>query len=77
MTLNLIGLSLNSIVRITIPRLNLNILQSTIVTHSLSCLTNFGMACDGPVLFLSKFLIIFNFIINFNFFKVENIKKHF
>ncbi|KAF7626125.1 G_PROTEIN_RECEP_F1_2 domain-containing protein [Meloidogyne graminicola] len=36
MVLNLIGHSMNSIARMTVPRLDLDITQSTIVTHSLS-----------------------------------------
>uniref|UniRef100_A0A1I8B6P2 WS_DGAT_C domain-containing protein n=1 Tax=Meloidogyne hapla TaxID=6305 RepID=A0A1I8B6P2_MELHA len=54
MAFNLIGHSMNSIARMTVPRLDLDITQSTIVTHSLSCLTNFVMASNGPILYLSN-----------------------
>nr|CAD2186251.1 unnamed protein product [Meloidogyne enterolobii] len=54
MAFNLVGHSMNSIARMTVPRLDLDITQSTIVTHSLSCLTNFVMASDGPILYLSN-----------------------
>uniref|UniRef100_A0A1I8B0X3 G_PROTEIN_RECEP_F1_2 domain-containing protein n=1 Tax=Meloidogyne hapla TaxID=6305 RepID=A0A1I8B0X3_MELHA len=52
MILNLIGFSMNSIVRLIVPRFELNVTQRTILIHSLSCLTNLVMASNAPILFI-------------------------
>nr|CAD2193349.1 unnamed protein product [Meloidogyne enterolobii] len=49
--LNLIGLSMNSIIRLTIPHLNFNVTQRALAIHGLSCLTNFVMSTNAPILF--------------------------
>ncbi|CAK5083052.1 unnamed protein product [Meloidogyne enterolobii] len=58
MILNLIGFSMNSIVRLTVPRFELDVTQRTILIHALSCLTNLVMASNAPILFIFKFFIL-------------------
>jgi len=55
MILNLIGFSMNSIVRLIVPRFELDVTQRTILIHALSCLTNLVMASNAPILFIFKF----------------------
>ncbi|CAK5090500.1 unnamed protein product [Meloidogyne enterolobii] len=61
MFFNFVGLSMNSILRLTLPRLNLNITQRAIAMHSLSCLTVTVMSSNAPILFIHKFVL--NYII--------------
>uniref|UniRef100_A0A915MME4 G-protein coupled receptors family 1 profile domain-containing protein n=1 Tax=Meloidogyne javanica TaxID=6303 RepID=A0A915MME4_MELJA len=69
MILNLIGFSMNSIVRLIVPRFELDVTQRTILIHALSCLTNLVMASNAPILF------IFNQDYRRAFQKVFNLKK--
>ncbi|KAF7636266.1 hypothetical protein Mgra_00004255 [Meloidogyne graminicola] len=50
--LNLIGFSMNCIVRLSVPRFDLNVTQRTLIIHSLSCLTNLVMTLNAPILFI-------------------------
>nr|CAD2181396.1 unnamed protein product [Meloidogyne enterolobii] len=61
MFFNFVGLSMNSILRLTLPRLNLNVTQRAIAMHSLSCLTVTVMSSNAPILFIHKFVL--NYII--------------
>ena len=54
MLFNFIGLFMNSIARMAVPRLNLNIADRTIVIYSLGCLTAFVMSLNAPILFTFK-----------------------
>lgn len=50
---------MNSILRLTLPRLNLNVTQRAISMHSLSCLTVTVMSSNAPILFIHKFVLNF------------------
>jgi len=45
---------MNSIIRLTIPHLNFNVTQRALAIHGLSCLTNFVMSTNAPILFTFK-----------------------
>ncbi|KAF7627331.1 hypothetical protein Mgra_00009372, partial [Meloidogyne graminicola] len=51
MLINFIGLFMNSIARIIVPRFNLNITEKSIIIYSLSCLISVVMSSNAPILF--------------------------
>ena len=58
MLFNFIGLFMNSIARMAVPRLNLNITDRTIVIYSLGCLTAFVISSNAPILFTFKYRFV-------------------
>uniref|UniRef100_A0A1I8B5K9 7TM_GPCR_Srx domain-containing protein n=1 Tax=Meloidogyne hapla TaxID=6305 RepID=A0A1I8B5K9_MELHA len=52
MFFNFVGLSMNSILRLTVPHLNLSVTQRSIAMHALSCITVFVMTSNAPILFI-------------------------
>ncbi|KAF7633003.1 hypothetical protein Mgra_00007585 [Meloidogyne graminicola] len=69
MILNIMGFSMNIILRLTVPHLNLNITQKTITIQTLTCLTCFVMSSNAPIFFT------FNEEYKNSFFNVFKIKK--